>query len=123
MEVTINQTVKKYDVVVNQTTKQINVNIQSQPKQTTVTISPLGPRGFKGESTGGYTDIELIVTEDDQTEFNIFSEPQKSNLFINDCTFFQNKSYQIQNISGNWKLIWLNEFQLKTNDSLIFRKI
>jgi hypothetical protein len=122
MEVTINQTVKRYDVVVNQTTKQINVNIVNQQKQTSVIISPLGKRGFKGEP-GVYTDIELAVTQDDQTQFNIFSEPIQSNLFINDSIYFKDKSYQIQNISGNWKLIWLDEFQLKTTDLLIFRKI
>lgn len=65
MEVTINQTVKRYDVVVNQTTKQINVNIISQPKQTTVTISPLGKRGLKGKSNyeiaieNGFSGTEL----------------------------------------------------------------
>jgi len=123
MEVTINQTVKRYDVVVNETTKQINVNIINQKKQTSVIISPLGKRGFKGEPSV-YTDIELAVTQDDQTQFNIFSEPTiQSNLFINDSIYFKDKSYQIQNISGNWKLIWLDEFQLKTTDLLIFRKI
>jgi hypothetical protein len=49
MEITINQTVKVYDVVVNQIARTINVNIVNQPKQTTVTISPLGQRGFQGE--------------------------------------------------------------------------
>lgn len=50
MKVVINEIVNKYDVVVNQTTKKINVNIISQPKQIIVSISPLGPRGFKGET-------------------------------------------------------------------------
>jgi len=123
MEATINQTVKKYDVVVNATERTINVNIITQPKTKTIVISPLGKRGFKGDSGSSYEDIELIVTQDNQVEFNIFSDPIQSNLYVNDSIYFKDKSYNIELISGNWKLIWLDEFQLKTNDLLIFRKI
>jgi hypothetical protein len=105
-----------------QNIKQVRIVVNPPPKKTTIiTVAQLGKRGFKGESSK-YEDIELVVTQDDQTEFNIFSEPTQSNLFINDSIYFKDKSYLIQNISGNWKLIWLNEFLLKTNDLLIFRK-
>jgi len=67
-------------------------------------------------------DIDLIVTQDNQTMFNIFSNPNQSNLYINDSIYFKSKSYDISNIDGNWKLIWKNEFLLKTTDLLIFRK-
>lgn len=70
-----------------------------------------------------YTDTELPVTVDGQTIFNIFAEPSKSNLFISDNIYFKDKSYNIQFISGAWKLVWLNEFPLETTDTLIFRTI
>ena len=69
------------------------------------------------------TDLTLTVTNDGQTQFNIFNNPNnaKTNLFINNSIYFENTSYTIQNISGNWKLVWQNEFQLQTSDQLIFR--
>jgi hypothetical protein len=73
-------------------------------------------------STGTSSDISLVVTEDDQVQFNIFDQPTKSNLFINDSTYFENVSYLIQNINGNWRLVWLDEFKLKTTDRVILRK-
>jgi hypothetical protein len=57
-----------------------------------------------------------------QTVFNIFQEPIKSNLFINDLIYFENNDYNIQFIDNAWKLIWLNAFPLKTSDFLVFRK-
>lgn len=66
-------------------------------------------------------DTELVVAVNGQTIFNIFAEPTKSNLFISDNIYFKDKSYTIQYISGAWKLVWLNEFQLETTDTLIFR--
>lgn len=123
MEVLIEQTVKNYEVVINQTAKTIDVTIVTQPKTFNTIIEPFGPRGFKGEPGDNHTDIELIVVLDNQTEFNIFTEPTLSNLFINDAIYFKDKSYLIQNVLGNWRLIWLDEFQLKTTDLLIFRKI
>lgn len=50
MQVTINQTVKKYDVVVNQTAKKINVNIVNQSKRISVTMAALGRKGIDGKS-------------------------------------------------------------------------
>lgn len=123
MEVLIEQTVKNYEVVINQTARTIDVTIVTEPKTFETIIEPFGPRGFKGDTGGTYVDVELLVTVDGQTEFNIFTEPMLSNLYINDSIFFKDKSYQIQNILGNWKLIWLGEFQLTTTDLLIFRKI
>lgn len=56
MKVIINEIVKKYDVVVNQMAKQVNVNISSHQEQISVMISPLGKRGFKGDTgiNGGF---------------------------------------------------------------------
>lgn len=123
MVVTSNQTVKQYNVTLNQTIKQVKVTSLKITKSLIVTVAPLGKRGFKGEPGGSYTDIELVVEQDDQTQFSIFSEPTLSNLYVNDAIYFKDKSYQIQNIAGNWSLIWLNQFLLKTEDLLIFRKI
>jgi hypothetical protein len=71
----------------------------------------------------GYNDLELSVVQDDQIQFNIFSQPIKSNLFINDLVYFETKSYLIQEINNSWRLIWLDEFNLKIGDHIIFRKI
>lgn len=81
----------------------------------------LGP--FTPNNQSGYIDLPLAVTVNNQTVFNIFTQPTKSNLFINDLVYFKDKSYQIQEISGAWKLIWLEEFELKTEDFIILRKI
>lgn len=72
--------------------------------------------------TTGFDDLRLIVTQDGQTTFNIFNKPKKSNLFLNDSTYFENISYQIREINNSWKLIWLNEVTLTTTDLLIIRK-
>ena len=80
-----------------------------------------GVTGAKGDPGVDFQDLELNVTVDNQAVFNIFNPVGKSNLFINDLTYFENKSYQIQQILGAWKLIWVDEFQLKTTDYLVFR--
>lgn len=123
MKITATQTIKQFNITANQTIRQAVITATSVNKSVVITAAQLGKRGFKGEPGGSYTDIELVVEQDDQTQFNIFSNPTSSNLFINDSIYFKDKSYLIQNISGNWRLIWLNEFPLATSDLLIFRKI
>jgi hypothetical protein len=119
MIVEISTDVMPYDVVISSDKPEIITAVPAVPF--TVTID-LKKDGIDGMSGGSYTDVDLFVTEDGQTEFNIFEEPTFSNLFINDCIFFKDKSYQIENFLGNWRLVWLNEFLLTTNDLLIFRK-
>lgn len=123
MIVTSTQILKNYSLTVNQSIKQVKVTSTPTKSSISVTIAPLGKRGFQGEPGGTYVDLELIVVQDGQVEFNIFEEPEKSNLFINGNMYFKDKSYLVQLVSGNWRLIWLDEFPLTMTDSLIFRKI
>lgn len=69
-----------------------------------------------------YIDLPLVVTQDNQTVFNIFEQAVNSNLFVNDTILFEEKDYEIQNINNAWKLVWLESFDLKTSDFIIFRK-
>ena len=124
MRVTATQNIKKYSLKATQNLKISRVIITPRVKrEMVITISPLGKRGFTGPAGGSFSDNELVVSEDGQTVFNIFQEPNASNLYINDCIYFKDKSYQIQNTLSGWKLIWLNAFQLSKTDLLIFRKL
>ena len=127
MEATIefHEIIENVSISFEEITESVSIEVVETTEVFTIEFAELGVPGIQGEKGdpgGNYVDIELTVTEDGQIEFNIFSEPTKSNLYINDSIYFKDRSYQIQNVSGNWRLIWLNEFELSTTDLLIFRK-
>ena len=147
IEVTITEIVENYHISINELNDDIRVDIDESEDPITVVISELGDQGLQGPQgksayeewlalgnvgtpqdfidslqTTDFDDLRLIVTQDGQTTFNIFNKPKKSNLFLNDSTYFENISYQIREINNSWKLIWLNEVTLTTTDLLIIRK-
>lgn len=115
MEVTFEQNIDQYDVGFNQ-----------EPITFEVVFSELGekgPKGDKGDSGDNYIDLQLVVNFDGQTEFSVFTIPNKSNLLINGSEYFENIHYSVTMVGLNATLIWTNtEFQFSMNDNIIFRK-
>ena len=109
-------------IEIQELSSNINVAVATVTNTFVVEVSEVGSKGDKGDAGATFTDLQLKVTVENQTEFNIFSIPQQSNLFINDLQYFENKSYQITQNAGIYKLLWLNEFDLKTTDFIIIRK-
>lgn len=75
-----------------------------------------GDKGDKGDSA--VSDMILMVEVDGQTQFNVFANPALHALIVNGVEYH---SYSLQQISGNWRLLWTGTFGFSTTDALIFR--
>lgn len=109
-------------MIVEVTYSRIDIDLLGIPVAPMVVEVALQKDGRDGADGASFQDVELVVTTEGQTVFNIFNPIAKSELFIGELIFFENKSYLIQEILGAWKLIWLEEFPLSTTDYLRFRK-
>ena len=71
----------------------------------------------------GFKRIKLEIQADGQTQFNIFNPPLSGEhwLIVNGIEEYSPYAYEVQNISGNWRIVWKNaNYQLKTTMELIF---
>lgn len=69
-------------------------------------------------SNGQISTVPLTIEHDGQTQFNIFGSATHHVLLINGVEYH---TYSLQQIAGNWKLVWTGDFALQTTDELIFR--
>jgi hypothetical protein len=82
-------------------------------------------KGDKGEpGDGAIVDLELAVTINGQTKFNVFTMPSGwSVLIINGTEYHRDTDYTLTPSMGNIDLDWINtDFTLQIGDELIFRK-
>jgi hypothetical protein len=63
-------------------------------------------------------ELDLMVTTDGQTVFNVFQNITNSNLNINGADYYQNHYYTISFNAPNWQLVWNNQFELETTDKI-----
>lgn len=63
-------------------------------------------------------DLFLEVEFDGQTQFNVFGNAAHHALLVNGIEYH---SYVLQQVLGNWRLLWAGNFPLQTSDELIFR--
>lgn len=76
----------------------------------------------ENQGNSSFNTLQLIVSEDDQTLFNIYNVPiGYSELDINGVTYYYVDDYEFFTSGQNIYLLWLNNFLLQTTDKLIFK--
>lgn len=74
-------------------------------------------------STIALPDLQLTVTANGQTQFNIFSTPAwKHELEVNGVKYYETIHYTIGMNGLNPVLNWLDEFPLEVSDIIKFRR-
>ena len=106
-------------LIVSQTTN-VDLELSQTPEEFVEELREFIPiKGEKGEKgDAAVSNVELIVETNGQTQFNVFANPTLHALIVNGVEYH---SYTLQQVSGNWRLLWAGTFSFTTTDTLIFR--
>lgn len=119
------------NISISESTEVVSVSVNEEtPESVTATVTEVvevvNVDVVEVVDGGGSTIIDTVLTvnQDGQTSFNVFAIPSgQSYLLINGIEYYVSDSYFFETVSGNHRLVWLNEFPILTNMKLILRTL